>query len=104
MVKEEIQREIDKSEKTPEEMRRIAESYLNGDVLRDNVAAEAWLNKVIATGDHKDSMIAMILLAKKILGKKKAVSEKDLKELRKDYEGSDIREILEYLEQEGETK
>lgn len=75
--KDKLQELIDKMEKTPEEMRIIAESYLDGEVLKDYVAAEAWLKKVIDSGDNKDSVLAMLLLAKEILKVEEPVSEKD---------------------------
>lgn len=84
MTKEEIQKLIDKKDKTPEEMRMIAESYLKGEILQDHIAAEAWFQKVIETGDNKDSLIAMVLLARKIWGKEIVISEKDFEDMRKD--------------------
>ena len=81
MTREEMQTLIDVAEKTPKEMRIIGESYLNGDVLKDKVAAEAWLNKVIETGDNVDSMMAMMLLAKKILGKENVILENDYEDM-----------------------
>lgn len=77
LEKEKLQKLIDKTEKTPSEMRIIAESYMRGDVLRDYIAAECWLQKVIESGDNQDSMIAMILLFREILGVETPVSEKD---------------------------
>ena len=84
MTREEFQIQIDKENKTPEELRIIAESYLEGKIVKDLVAAEAWFQKVIETGDNKDSMIAMILLAKKIWGKEIVISEKDFADMKKD--------------------
>lgn len=77
LEREELQNLIDKTDKSPGEMRIIAESYMRGDVLRDYAAAEVWLQKVIESGDHKDSMIAMMLLSREILGVENPVSEED---------------------------
>lgn len=95
MTRGEMQKLIDISEKTPEEMRIIAESYLSGDILRDKVAAEAWFNKVIETGDNDSSILAMLQLAGKIWGKEMIVSEKDYEDMKKD--GEKGRRYLELL-------
>lgn len=94
--KKELQKLIDKEEKTPEEMRMIGESYLRGDVLRDNTAAEAWLQKVIDSGDSKDSIIAMILLMRGIYGIDNVISEKDYQAM-KEEEREKVKEILDVI-------
>lgn len=94
--KKELQKLIDKEEKTPEEMRMIGESYLRGDVLRDNTAAEAWLQKVIDSGDSKDSIIAMILLMRGIYGIDNVISEKDYQAM-KEEEREKVKEMLDVI-------
>lgn len=101
MTREEIQIKIDKTEQTPEDMRLIAESYLRGDIIKDLVAAEAWFFKVIETGDNKDAMISMMLLAKKILGKEYVISKKELEDLERKQklsEGEEKIKLNELLE------
>lgn len=97
MRKEELQAKINQADHTAEDMRRIAESYLRGGVLRDVIAAEAWLSRAIACEDGKESMIAMVLLAKEILGKERAVSEEDRTEIEKAFAESDGEEREKYL-------
>jgi len=97
MKRKDLQERIDKPDHTPEDMRKIAEAYLRGDVLRDLVAAEGWLMKTIECEDGKESMIAMVLLAREVLGKERAVSEKDLSALRDAYEKSMGNEQETYL-------
>lgn len=101
MNQKELQKRIDKPDHTPEDMRKIAESYLRGDVLRDLVAAEGWLMKAIESEDGRESMVAMILLVREILKKEHAISEADHKELEKAFaEGTkEEREKLLYIMQ-----
>ena len=98
ITNEELQKLIDILEKTPEEMRIIGESYLKGDVLDDKVAAEAWLNKVIETGDNEDSFLAMQLLAREIWRKQNVISIRDYEDMKKDFEKGHI--YLDILENE----
>ena len=88
LEREELQDLIDKADKSPGEMRIIAESYMRGDVVKDYIAAEGWLQRVIESGDHKDSMIAMMLLFKEILGVENPVSEADYQAMCDDLETS----------------
>ena len=85
MNQKELQKRIDKPDHTPEDMRKIAEAYLRGDVLRDLVAAEGWLMKAIESEDGKESLVAMILLAKEILKKEHAISEADQADMEKSF-------------------
>lgn len=94
--KNELQKLIDKEEKTPKEMRIIGESYLRGDVLRDNTAAEAWFQKVIDSGDSKDSIIAMILLMRGIYGIDNVISEKDYQAM-KEEKREKVKEMLDVI-------
>ena len=103
LEKKELQKLIDKEEKTPEEMRIIGESYLRGDVLRDNMAAEAWLQKVIDSGDSKDSIIAMTLLMREIYGIDNVISEKDYQTMQeelnncKEEDRGKVKEMLDVI-------
>ena len=62
MRKEDLQAKINQADHTAEDMRRIAESYLRGGVLRDVIAAEAWLSRAIACEDGKESQIMEYLI------------------------------------------
>jgi len=93
----ELQMCIDKAAHTPEDMRKIAETYLRGDVLQDLVAAEGWLMKVIESEEGKESMIAMVLLAREVLGKEQSVSEKDLAAMEEAFEKSTGKERETFL-------
>ena len=101
--REELQNLIDKADKSPREMRIIAASSMRGDVVKDYIAAEGWLQKVIESGDHKDSMIAMMLLFREILGVENPVSEIDYQAMCDDLETSQgerkqrIQEMLDIL-------
>ena len=61
----------------PKAMLAIAQGYLNGTVLRDKVAAEAWLMRAIEAEDPLESPKAMALLATRILGKGEILSDQD---------------------------
>lgn len=86
MTKEELQERIDRNNTSPENMRRIAESYLKGDVVRDLVAAEAWLMKVIEQEDMEESPLAMALLIKEVMGREQVMTEQEYLEIKKDIE------------------
>lgn len=88
MEKDKLQKLLDKDRPSAREMRQIAEAYLRGDVLKDYTAAEAWLHKVIDSGDNEDSMIAMVLLVREILGIDEVISVQDYKAMKTDYENS----------------
>ena len=105
--KEELQNLIDKTDKTPGDMRRIAEAYLWGDVLKDKVAAEAWFSKVIEGGDNSDSMAAMILLAREIYGIINPVSEEDFLAMNNELEkslGKEKENLKNMIEEAYKTK
>ncbi|MBE6925142.1 MAG: hypothetical protein E7466_07920 [Ruminococcaceae bacterium] len=67
---------------TAEKMHAIAQSYLEGTVLQDSVAAEAWLLRAIELGDSVESVRAMGTLAK-LLGKTQILPPSELPELRR---------------------
>ena len=60
------------------DMTRIAQAYLDGTVLRDPVAAEAWLMKAIEAEDPIQSPKAMALLARRILGQDKVIADSEI--------------------------
>ena len=66
------------------DMTRIAQAYLEGTVIRDPVAAEAWLMKAIETGDPIHSPVAMDLLARRILGLDRVIREEEVPILRQE--------------------
>lgn len=86
MKRDELQKMIDQSDHNAEYMRKIGESYLRGEVLRDLVAAECWLNKAVEMEDEKESVIAMALIARNILGKDQVFSDGDYLHMKKEYE------------------
>lgn len=86
MTRDELQELIDQAGQRAEYMRRIAESYLRGDVLTDTVAAEGWLRKVIETEDAREAPIAMELYAKQILKKEQVLSDQDYLQIKKEHE------------------
>ncbi len=63
--------------KTPEEMITIAQAYLDGQILRDPVAAEAWLMKAIEAEDPVQSPKAMGILAAQVLGVSRVLPDQD---------------------------
>ena len=77
----ELQRLIDGCA-APADMTAIARSYLEGTVIRDMVAAEAWLMKAIAADDPVHSPLAMGILTREILGKDRVIPEQEIPVLR----------------------
>lgn len=77
MKKEELQKMIKQKDHSPERMRKIGESYLEGDVLWDPVAAEAWLLLAIEQGESEDAIYAMEMIARAIYSQEKVISDKD---------------------------
>lgn len=61
----------------PKDMTAIALAYLDGAVLRDPVAAEAWLMRAIEAEDPLESPKAMAVLASRILGKGEPLPDQD---------------------------
>ena len=85
MTWKELQIMIDQADHRPDYMRRIGESYLRGDILKDKVAAESWLIKAIETEDKKEALLAMELYVKKILEKEQILSDRDYLQIREKY-------------------
>lgn len=99
MTKEEFQKKIDKPAKSSKDMREIGEAYISGEVLRDPVAAEGWLMKVIEGEDQVEAAYAMKRLAVDLLGKETVISHEDYLEIKKDLEHADekMKQELEAL-------
>lgn len=97
MTREQLQKQIDKANHTAREMRLIGESYLKGDVIKDKVAADAWLMKVVEMEEPVESALAMIVIAKEILGVEEVISEKDYEDMKKEIKISEKNEELEIL-------
>lgn len=99
MTREKLQKIIDQPEKKAKEMRQIGQSYLRGDVLKDEVAAEGWLMKVIESEDSVESPFAMTLIAKEILKKEQVFSNEDYLQMKEELQTAEgeKREVLEYI-------
>lgn len=67
----------------PKTMLAIAEGYLEGAVLRDTVAAEAWLMRAVEAEDPLESPRAMAMLASRILGKEEVFPDSEYLSLRR---------------------
>ncbi len=91
---------------TPAAMTAIAEAYLNGAVLRDTVAAEAWLMKAIEAEDPLESPRAMAVLAKSILHRPMLTREdaEDIRCRAQTAQGEQQRQLLEMLKLNDETE
>lgn len=66
----------------PNTMITIAEAYIDGIILRDPLAAEAWLMRAINTENPLAAPKAMGILAVKLLGKTTVLSEADYLDIR----------------------
>ena len=97
MTREQLQKLIDKTNLTAKEMRFIGEAYLRGDVIKDKVAAEGWLMKVVEREEPIESALAMLLIGKEILGVEQVISEKDYEDMKIELEMSEKNEELEML-------
>lgn len=85
----------------PADMIAIARGYLDGAVLRDFVAAEAWLMKAIEAEEPQESPKAMALLAHRILGREAVLSDEDYQDIHRradTAEGREREELLALLE------
>ncbi len=91
---------------TPAAMTDIAEAYLNGAVLRDAVAAEAWLMKAIEAEDPMESPRAMAVLAKSILHRPMLTRQdaEDIRRRAQTAQGEQRRQLLELLELNDKTE
>lgn len=91
---------------TPALMTSIAEAYLEGAVLRDAVAAEAWLMKAIEAEDPLESPRAMAVLAKSILHRP-LLTRQDAEDIRRraqTAQGEQRRQLLALLELNDEAE
>lgn len=81
MEQKEMQRLIDGAE--PAAMLRVARAYLDGDILRDNVAAEAWLLRAVDAGEPVTAAKAMGVLARELWQIDEPLSDVDVRDLRR---------------------
>lgn len=91
---------------SPADMIGIAQAYLNGAVLRDTVAAEAWLMKAIEAEDPVESPRAMAVLAKSIL-RRPMLTREDAEDIRRRAEtaqGEQRQQLLDLLALNDETE
>ena len=86
-----IQQEIDGA-CSAAKMLAVARSYLDGDVLRDTVAAEAWLMRAIMREEPLDSVKAMAVWAREILGATEPLSDADYLDIRRQAQSAAGRE------------
>lgn len=77
-----MQRRIDGADSAAG-MIAVAQGYLDGAVLRDTVAAEAWLLRAIDREEPPDSARAMALLVRRILGVAEPLSDADYLAIRR---------------------
>lgn len=96
MTEEQLQYLIAKGEHTPEEMCAIGESYLHGDVLRDPVAAQAWLMQAAESGENCAAVRAMELLARELWQVDEVLPGADWEAIRRDAQNAK-GERAEYL-------
>lgn len=80
-----MQQRIDAAESAAA-MIAVAEGYLDGEVLRDPVAAEAWLMRAIETEDPVQAPKAMAVLAARILKKEEVLSDSDYQDIRRRFQ------------------
>ena len=80
MDKEKLQLLIDTAQ-TPEAWLSIAKAYMDGSVLRDPVAAEAWAYKALEGDDSMVAADAMAFIARRILMKDKILEDADLADI-----------------------
>ena len=85
-----MQQRIDAAQSAADSI-AVAQAYLDGAVLRDMVAAEAWLMRAVEMEDPLESTRAMGILAERILGKE-PLSEQDCRDIRADAETARGRE------------
>jgi len=91
----ELQHQIDAC-MTAEDMVAIARQYLEGTVIRDPVAAHAWLMRAMEADDPVWSARAMGILAREILGVNQVIPKAEAETLRalaEHAEGKEKREL-----------
>ena len=94
-----MQQRIDTAQSAADKI-AVAQAYLDGAVLRDLVAAEAWLMRAIEMEDTLESPRAMGILAERILHRE-PLSEQDCRDIRADAEtaqGQEREALLALLE------
>lgn len=86
-----MQQRIDAAESAAA-MISVAEAYLDGEVLRDPIAAEAWLMRAIETEDPLEAPKAMAVLAARILKKEEVLSDSDYQDILRCVQTADNQE------------
>ena len=88
MKREELQKAIDQavylSQDDSDLMLQIGKSYLHGEVIKDPVAAKAWLERILEQGESPQAVKAMELLGREVLKKDRILSEEDYEAICKD--------------------
>lgn len=97
MDQKELQELIGRARGEPAAMLRVGISYLEGEVLCDAVAAEAWLWKAAQCGNRPEAAEAMALLGRRIWHREQIIPEEDCRQIRKEWERAEGEE-KEYLE------
>ena len=85
---------------TAEKMDAVGRAYQEGALLRDEVAAEAWLLRAVEQGDPVGSVKAMGSLAR-LLGKPEPLTDEDYLDIRRRLptaEGQERQTLLALLE------
>lgn len=83
MTIKELQEKIDTAGKDPQRNLEVAQSYLEGTVLRDPVAAEAWLQRVLELdeGESLEAVEAMRLLGTEVWKKETVLTDADYEQI-----------------------
>ena len=102
MTREQLQDKINRAG-TPQDMLEIAGSYLDGTVIQDKTAAQAWLMRVLDAGECMEAVKAMEILAKEIWKIEKVLTDKDYFQICQELKSAagDRKEYLEALEKLG---
>lgn len=95
-TRQQLQELIEQAGSDTSAMLSIGESYIRGDVLKDLTAAEAWLTRVLESGDTPEAVRAMKLLGKDIWKKEELISEADFHEIERELKlaKGEKREVL----------
>lgn len=73
---------IDRSVKDQRLMLEIGKAYLEGTVLKDLTAAEAWLTRAMCEEENALAVEAMELIGHHIAGKEQILTDEDYKNIR----------------------
>jgi hypothetical protein len=84
MEQAELQKLISKENHSQQEALHIGESYLHGEVLKDLVAAEAWLLRVLDMGETEATVRAMELLQQEVWKEKSTLEKQDIQTIQQE--------------------